>query len=205
LEEIDNTPTEDEKERNPNSFYENFDDGDSEGWLITRGKGWQIENNRYCTAGRGGEHRTLAGDTGWTDYTVSTQAELKKGKGFGLYFRATGNKKLNAYIFQYDPGYGRGAFLFRQVINGRERSPFARSWAPKEYQWYNQARTISVRVTGNTFTAYIDGNQVLQGTHSDYTQGQIGLRTWSSSQACFDDITVTPPNNNLANVVSLEY
>lgn len=202
LEEIGDDPTGNEKERDPNNFYDNFDDGDSEGWLSTEGTSWYMDDNRYCTAPKGGEQRTLAGDTGWTNYTVSTQAELKQGKGFGLYFRAAGGKKLNAYVFQYDPGFGRGAFLFRQVINGREKSPFARNWAPKDYNWYNQVRNITIQVEGNTFTAFIDGNQVLQGTHSEFTQGQIGLRTWSASEACFDDITVVPLNSSATSVLS---
>ena len=184
----------DERDRQSDYFFDNFDDGDTEGWLALDGDSWHLENNRYCTDPKDGEHRNFVGDTTWTDYNVSAQVELKQGKGYGLYFRAanTSTDNVNAYVFQYDPGFGHGAFLFRQVENGKERSPFARDWAPKDYNWYNQTRTISIQVKGDTFTAFIDGQQVLQGTHPDYTHGQIGLRTWSSSAACFDDITVTP-------------
>ena len=185
---------EDERKREEASvFFDDFEDGDTDGWFPARGDDWRIENGRYCAGrARRGEHRTFAGDPTWTDYTVTVQAELSRGPGWGVYFRATNPSRPNAYIFQYDPGYGGGAFLFRQVVGGRERSPFARVWAPSDFAWRNRVRTASVRVQGDTFTAYLDGQQVLQASHSEFKAGQIGLRKWSSSVVCFDNVTVKP-------------
>ena len=161
-----------------------------EDWREVRGTQWRKENGYYC-AGPGGEHRSFYGAENWTDYVVTFSGELHKGNGFGVYFRATNFKRANAYIFQYDPGYGRGAFLFRKIVNGRERSPFARVNAPATYQWHNVLRQIKVVVEGDTFTAYVDGQQVLQASDDEYTHGGVGLRTWDGSEACFSDFKVT--------------
>ena len=170
--------------------YSDFEDGDALEWYEARGKKWNVEDGAYC-ADSGGEHRSFTGDENWTDYEIKMQADLSKGNGFGVYFRATNPDKVNAYCFQYDPGYGKGAFLFRKVVNGRERSPSVVEWASKDYHWHAGARDIHLEVIGNTATAFVDGIQVAQLKDDSYTHGAIGLRTWDASEACFDDVTVT--------------
>jgi len=145
----------------------------------------------------GGEHRAfaVAGDTSWTDYTVELAASLLKGDGYGVYVRASNPQAVNGYVFQYDPGYNRsagGEFLFRKVVNGSESAPIARVKAPAGYDWYAQGRTIQVEVRGNTLVASIDGTTVLQVQDSTYSSGTIGVRTWDSTEATFDDVRVTP-------------
>jgi Flp pilus assembly pilin Flp len=179
--------------RDPDNFADNFEDGDATGWYPATGGGWVVEDGSYCNQSTpDGERRTFAGDPTWTDYSVTVRVDLSQGNGWGLYFRSTNPDQVSGYVFQYDPGYGQGEFLFRQVVNGSERSPFARQSAPAAYQWHNQWRTINVRAEGDTFTALLDGQQVLQGTHSEFRSGQVGLRLWDSSKACFDDVVITP-------------
>lgn len=169
----------------PTPSATNWDD-----WQQVKGKRWRKENGAFC-AGPGGEHRSFYGAENWTDYVVTFTAELYKGNGFGVYFRATCFEKANAYIFQYDPGYGKGAFLFRKIVGGRERSPFARAKAPVEYQWHKVSRQIKVVVKGDTFTAYVDDQRVLRASDSEYTHGAVGLRTWDGSDVCFSDFQIT--------------
>jgi len=185
--------TGDERSRQASAWlFDNFDDGDTEDWYPVRGETWRNENGRYCAGKVKKEHRTLTGDPTWTDYIVSTQAELSEGKGFGIYFRATNPDKLNSYVFQYDPGYGIGAFLYRKVVNGREKRPFKVVRVSRGYEWYNTVHHVEVWVEGNTFTAFIDGQQVLQASEPEYKAGQVGLRTWGGSTVCFDDLSVMP-------------
>jgi hypothetical protein len=163
---------------------------DWDDWQEVKGKKWREENGAYCV-GPGGEHRSFYGAENWTDYIVTFTAELYKGNGFGVYFRATHFERANAYIFQYNPGYGKGAFLFRKIVDGGERSPFARVNTPAEYQWHKVSRQIKVIVEGNTFTAYVDDQQALQASDSEYTHGGVGLCTWDGSEACFSDFQIT--------------
>lgn len=173
-------------------FFDDFGDSVVLGWTEVRGRYWEIVDGRYRAGmpGRGGEHRSFSGDANWKDYTIDVKATLLQGQGYGVYFRATDPERADAYIFQYDPGYGRGAFLLRRITDGREASPFARAWAPQDFDWYGEERDIRIDVSGNAFTAYVDGEEVVSGTDEEYSHGGIGFRTWGSSVADFDDVTV---------------
>lgn len=183
-------------------------------WNQVMGPYFEVKNGSYNIGRMGqaaGEHRTFAGDTGWTDYVVEVKATLKSpqnstSNGYGIYFRASNVKNVNAYIFQYDPGYDNGAggsFIFRKVINGAEQSPFARvlrnsipEFAEKIGQmnwWYNKEREIRLEITGNRFVAYVDKIKVLEATDSagQFPNGEIGLRTWSNAYTQFEELTVT--------------
>lgn len=165
-------------------------------WKITQGKKWNVQNGQLCV-GPGGEHRGFTGDSNWTDYTVNfDQTELNRGSGYGVYIRATNEPNINAYAFQYDPGYGRpnGAFIFRKIVNGQELSPpIAVSPAPAGYNWYDVSRNVSVQVKGDTYTAYVDGQPVVTAHDGSYKTGRVGLRTWDGAEACFDNLSITQP------------
>ncbi len=165
-------------------------EGGADDWFEAVGRNWAVVDGKY-TAGPGGEHRSFSGDTSWTDYSVVTNAKLLQGQGFGLYFRSDGQTNVNGYIFQYDPGYGSGAFLFRKIVNGQEQGPFAVVRASSDYDWYNVERQIEVVVEGNSFTARIDGEDVLTASDDTYSSGGIGLRTWGTSMVEFEDVTVS--------------
>jgi len=190
-EEATPVPEEDFPRDGDDTLYDDFADGPQDGWQETPGSRWHCDEGMYC-AGRWGEHRTFYGSDDWTNYVVTVQATLRYGKGFGIYFRATDIDRLNAYVFQYDPGYGGGHFLFRKVVNGREQPPFALAKAPADYQWHGVPRRVEVRVEGDSFTAIVDGGPVLQARDSTYPRGRIGLRVWSGSEACFDWVRVVP-------------
>lgn len=177
-------------------FWDDFSD-DLSNWEFDRGNNWQEEEDELC-AGRG-EHRAYAANTNAEDYTITLNATLKSGSGYGIFFRAN-ESEVNGYTFQYDRGYGApGAFIFRKWINGREMSPF-RPWqaAPPDFEWYDVARTIVVQVRGNTFTASVDGQVVATAVDEAappepyFTDGRIGIRTWNS-EVCFHSIQVTVP------------
>lgn len=174
-------------------WSDDFEDPTLPGWDWNRTGGRQT-NNGQIVVGPRGEIRGFSGDPEWANYIVQVRAILYKGNGYGVYFRAKGEPNtINAYIFQYDPGYDRphGSFLFRKIVNGRERGPFARVRAPSGYEWYNIWRDIQINVQGDTFTAYIDGQPVLQASDSSYPAGRVGLRTWWGCLAGFDDFQVT--------------
>lgn len=194
-------------------FHDDFESVSGD-WEQVMGPYFEIKKGSY-NIGRmgqsGGEHRTFAGDTGWTDYVVEAKATLKSpqnsnSNGYGIYFRAANVKSVNAYIFQYDPGYDSergGSFIFRKVINGAEQSPFARvlrnsipefeEKAGKMNWWYNEERKIKLEITGNRFVAYVDDIKVLEATDSanQFPNGEIGLRTWTNAYAQFEELTVT--------------
>ncbi|MCK5054045.1 MAG: DUF1080 domain-containing protein [Anaerolineales bacterium] len=179
---------------------ENFDIFDA--WNITSGKHWELVAGKLFV-GPGGEHRAFTGDENWEDYTINiADAVLDRGNGYGVYFRVSEEPDINGYAFQYDPGYQQGlpgggkngAFIIRKIVDGRELwPPLAVEPAPVDYEWRDISRKVSVQLDGDTFTAYIDDQEVVQATDDSYSEGRIGLHTWGGSEASFDGLTVTQP------------
>jgi len=172
-------------------FSSDFNDPSQ--WRVVRGR-WTIRNG-VAHAGPRGENRAFAGDESWTNYVVAADARIIRGKGLGIYFRATDVKRVDGYIFQVDPGYGRGYFLFRKLRNGRETRPFARARPPKGFDWY-APHHIEIKVENDVFTAYVDGKEVLKSADDEYTHGMIGMRTWWRAEAEFTNIEVREPDKN---------
>jgi Flp pilus assembly pilin Flp len=156
-------------------------------WQIVNGN-WQSINGQLC--GGGGEGRIFSPISGATDYVVNLNgATMTKGNGYGLYFRSSNVSKVNGYSFQFDPGYGE--YILREWYQGNEFSnPIAR-YKPTSPSW-NSTHNVQIIVRGSTYTASVDGKQVFQISDPSYTMGGIGLRTWDSTQVCFDSISVNP-------------
>ncbi|MCS6887347.1 family 16 glycoside hydrolase [Chloroflexus sp.] len=159
-------------------------------WSIQSGR-WQIRDGRLCIDGPGRIYRPLDR----SDYVINLDvARITQGNGYGIFFRDSGDAKFNGYSFQYDPGYGQGAFIIRKWVNGNELStPIARVNAPAGYDWYGADRQVRVEVRGDTFTAYIDGQPAVQIRDNSFTSGGIGLRSWDNTSACFDNLSVQRP------------
>lgn len=159
------------------------------GWNTLDGK-WVVKDGKLCNVTVGRTLNTCSIAENLTDYTIILDgAKLNAGDGFGVFFRAQMTPKgLTGYIFQYDPGLN--AFVFRKWVNGKELNPPFAVAPAKGYDWYGAPHDIRVEVKGNTFTAYIDGVPVLTAQDSTYTNGGSGLRTWDSTQACFDQFGI---------------
>lgn len=151
-----------------------------------------IEDGKICTSGSAKNYNTCSQNMeNMSDYTIKViNAELNQGNGYGIFFRGTElNGQTNGYIVQYDPGWGGGSIIMRKWINGRELPPFATKRMPG-YDWYSEPHDIQVNVQGNTFTVYLNGEEVLVGQDDTYTEGGIGLRSWDDTQVCLDAIKV---------------
>ena len=169
-------------------YEEGFDNLDN--WSISRGD-YEVDDQGRLTNTSNGEGRIFTDYSG-DDFQMNIDvAQLTQGQGYGIWFRAseTGeDEDINGYTFQYDPGYGSGAFLLRKWEDGRESSPFGRVNAP-DYDW-NAVHNVSLHVEGDIFTAFIDGEAVVTGSDDTYQTGEVGFRTWGSSRSYFDNITI---------------
>lgn len=161
--------------------------GKDDHWTLTEGA-----NPELCYTGQS-DDTLLADNSVGSDYIVFTDANLNQGSGYGVFFRSSKNEngRIQGYTFQYDPGYRGGQFIMRKWINGYELwPPFAAASPPSGYDWHDVERQVEVHVEGNTFTAVMDGDEVLVGKDDTYTEGGAGLRVWSSGNACFDNFSV---------------
>ncbi len=166
------------------------------GWT-PRGDHVAVQDGAYVFGeqdGYGDENRSFIGDRDCRDYTIELDATLiggSGGHGYGVFFRADDGGKLDGYSFQYDPGWGaEGSFLMRKWVDGEEHSPFAFSPAPEGYEWAGATRHLVLTISGDRFTAAIDGEVVLTGTDDSYDRGRAGLRTWGNSHASFDNFRI---------------
>ncbi len=165
-----------------------------DGWDTAWGAFEAIDGQMCNTNGYSGVINRCSGSLPSDDVSIKLEdVSLQQGNGYGVWFRMTENEagRVEGYIFQYDPGYGGGAFLFRKWVNGHELSPFAINWA-SGYDWYGVDHDVEVVAEGNLFKAYVDGELVLQATDDTYDYGQTGLRTWDSTLVCLDNFTVQP-------------
>jgi Flp pilus assembly pilin Flp len=174
-------------------YNESFDSLDN--WDL-RNTGWVIVDGELRNE-EDGEHQAKTGDDTWDNYTITIgSADLQQGNGYGVYFRVHNEPDFNGYAFQFDPGYrgGRspnGSFIIRKITNGRESPPIAHASAPLDHEWYNQVRRLVINVRDDTFTVFMDGEKILTGTDDSYPRGRIGLRTWDSTRASFDNLSVS--------------
>ncbi|MEA1935728.1 MAG: prepilin-type N-terminal cleavage/methylation domain-containing protein [Thermodesulfobacteriota bacterium] len=168
-------------------FSSDFDNMDS--LTPLRGK-WKIRKGTLVPT-RHGENRLVFGEAKWTDYEVKTSATLEKGRGYGIYYRADGERDISGYIFQYDPGYGE-SFLVRRVYKGNEeKSPFQRVKMPKGFSIYNQSHEISIAVEENHHVIKIDGDTTLDFKDDTFSSGMAGFRSWGKSEVAFNDVAVS--------------
>lgn len=154
---------------------------------------WKIVDGRLVSTG-GGDKRIMLNSDLPDDYVVSAKGILVKGDGYGVMFRLTpqGNN-YGGYCFQLDPGYGNKFVLRKYASNGAEISkPIAVANPPAGFD-FKAPHDVQVKVVGNTYTAYIDGVEVMTATDSTYSSGGTGLRTWDSSSIAVDSFTVSNP------------
>lgn len=138
------------------------------------------------------EARLSFGDAAWKDYDVTLNATLKSGNGYGVYYRADGKAAISGYCFQYDPGWGGGAFLVRKVVNGAESGPIAVARMPAGFPIYGSSHQIKVVVSGASQKIYVDSVEVLSFSDATFSAGSAGLRAWDSTKAGFDSVVVKP-------------
>jgi hypothetical protein len=152
-----------------------------------------------------GENRVLSTKPLATpDMVFSTDATLKSGAGYGIWFRAQLDSlnRMHGYTFQYDPLYGN-AFIIRHWYQGTEcATPIAKTTFPAKFA-INAKHRVVVVVKGDTIWASVDGVEMFRvnslaaaaaASPCKYplpTGTRIGFRTWNVSPAVFENTTLS--------------
>jgi hypothetical protein len=158
-----------------------------------------------------GERRVLAGSPSATDYTVTSNATLLSGAGYGVYVRASVDSasKLTGYAIQLDHGFGQ--LIVRLDQSDFElSSPLARVTPPAGFTWYGAPHVIGITLKGNTMSITLDGTPtitipdlaaaVVTATKNSYgvttaivppLAGGYGLRAWSDGMVTLQQMTVS--------------
>lgn len=157
---------------------------------------WQVING-ILSPSKAGENRAILSGTNGTDYGISLTASLTGGKagsaGYGIYYRASGEgADISGYSFQYDPGAGN-RFVVKKVTDGKEEKSFQMvrmtDVMGKDFD-ITAEHDIQISVTGDQHVITVDGVQVMKFSDSTYTEGSVGVRSWSNSNVQISDVTV---------------
>jgi hypothetical protein len=138
---------------------------------------------------------TLVGDSGWTDYQVSTDALLKQPGTVSLLGRVSGelnsNKPphLNIWEGYYLNASDTGAWSLQVVPASGVITTLASGTvaALGTNAWHH----LALHFAGDEITAAIDGTDLATVTDTTYAQGQVGLMLGSYITAQFTHFAVT--------------
>ena len=163
----------------------------------------------------GGERRVVAGSPSATNYyTVTSNATLLSGAGYGVYVRTTTDSatKLTGFCVQVDHGYGSGQIVVREIQSDSELTvPLAHVAVPAGFLWYGVPHLLGVTVNGNTMNVTLDGAKtiaipnltVASEASIKYSYGSptalptpaaggYGLRAWGDGLVSLQQMTVGP-------------
>jgi hypothetical protein len=186
-------------------------------WTAVRGGNLitTTANGQVSMAAGAGERRVLAGPATASNYTITSNATLLSGAGYGVYVRATVNAgtQLTGYCVQLDTGYHGGAIDVREIENDTELStPIAAVPLPAGFVWDGVPHVLVISVHGDTMNVTLDGVQTLNipslaaalvtainsysyGVTTGFvppTAGSYGFRAWGNGLATLQQMTVGP-------------
>lgn len=137
------------------------------------------------------------------DMVFTSDINFTTGNGYGVWTRSTWEaaKVTHGYTFQYDPGWGN-QFIIRLWQNDQEcGTPLGATKFPAGMTPYGRHHIVVV-TSGNSMYATVDGVRMFDVpsltqaiTTSKCTMDvpagtQIGMRTWSTTEATFTDTTI---------------
>jgi len=186
-------------------FQDNFNSGNSSAWAIvddgnlSAPSHWQELNGTFNQTspihGSDAQARlgtqAVTGDSTWTDYSVSLRMRPVDGD-MGVIFRRKDNNNYYRFAITSD-----GFMTIGQMVNG-VYDPFglvAQPYIPG--QWVN----VTIDVKSYQLHVFVNGQIVFVANNGAFASGGIGLYTYNTTNASFDDVLVLsnmPPASNSA-------
>jgi alpha-N-arabinofuranosidase len=147
---------------------------------------WRIEDGQIVQAGMGTDQRLIFGDSFWTDYEYTLEAQKTGGsEGFLVLFRVA---DANRFYWYNLGGWGNQWHQLEKAF-GSQRNPVGPQVRDRieTDKWYR----IRVRCEGNRSQVWLNDKQVLDYTdaRSPHLAGRVGVGTWST-QAKFRNLKV---------------
>lgn len=165
-------------------------EGPSE-WKVARGAGVQQLSNiwgrRGDFIGRWYGTFLIAGDGGWSDYTLQLTAKAADDDGFGVVFRWTDAEHFYRLIFVQD-GFNGGPIT---RLDKRDGADYTELWSKQGGYRPGTELTIQVEVDGDMLAARVDGRELFKVKDWSYRRGKIGLFCYAQNGQAFDDVKVT--------------
>ncbi len=199
-------------------FYENFDDGNFDGWEITNDpepqsgpSQWEVANGELVqrsnvwsyadvdqeTKYHLGTH-VSSGNSEWADYSFNALVRSADNDGVGLIFRYQDAQNYYRILLMDDSAWsGRDSSgvavntplqRIQKFVDG-EPIILAENLVGEAYPSGYFALTADIR--GDSIKAYLDGQLILQATDDQYSKGEVGMLSYANSGAFYDSLSVT--------------
>ncbi|HSQ20757.1 MAG TPA: hypothetical protein VLR92_10330 [Blastocatellia bacterium] len=156
---------------------------EQDGWLHQRSNIW---GRRGDFIGRWYGSYLVAGDAGWSDYSLSLKARATDDDGFGVVFRYRDGEHFYRLLFLQD-GLSGGPIT---RLDRREGPDYTQLWSIEKGYRSGSEVIIEVTVHGDVIRASMDGNQLFEVRDSSYSHGKIGLFCYAQNGQAFDDVRV---------------
>jgi pectate lyase len=164
-------------------FIDDFADGNTAGWTASGGS-WTATDGLLRQSGTSSDARSRAGDTGWTDYTVSVTVKPTTFNGVNR-FVAVLARAQSATSYYYLAARSNNTLELKRLDNGTATTLASAPLSVGTGRTYR----LSLQVSGSALTGAVDGRTAVTATDTRYRAGQVGVATYYAS-ADFDDVTV---------------
>ena len=199
-------------------FYDSFDDGDYDGWivrddvepqngpsqwgveggvLVQRSNVWSYGPEELETKYHLGTH-IFTGNEVWSDYTFNALVRSADNDGVGLILRYQDARNYYRVLLMNDPSWsGRDSSgvevntslqRIQKFING-EPYILAENLVTQAYPQGYFALTADIR--GDSIHAYLNGRLILSAVDDQYGAGRIGMLSYANTGAYYDSVSVT--------------
>ena len=202
----------------PLPFFDDFDDGDFNGWQIVDDpepqsgpSEWVVEFGELAqksniwaygpveleTKYHLGTH-VSSGNKDWTDYTFNAHVRSNDNDGVGLIFRYDSPRDYYRILLMNDPAWSgldsSGTAVntplqrIQKFIDG-EPVILAENLVNQAYP--NETFALTADVRGDTIRAYLNGELIMSAVDDEYAAGKIGLLSYANSGVFYDSVSVT--------------
>ncbi|MDG4764702.1 pectate lyase [Solwaraspora sp. WMMD406] len=129
--------------------------------------------------------RAVAGDPGWTDYTVAVRVKPTAFNGSDR-FVAVLARVASTTSYYYLALRSSDRVELKRLVGGSSTTLASASLPVDTGTWY----TLRLTVAGTTLTGQVDGGPTLTATDTRYVSGGVGVATFNAS-ANVDDVVVS--------------
>ncbi len=177
-------------------FFDDFADGNDDGWQKYGGCTWTVENEEYTSSVSGSEVWCLsvAGNSDWTDYIFEADVYGDAGVDKVVAFRVVDENNFYAVNVRSD-WMGADEVTLSRIVNGVSTEITTAEYPSQLNTWYH----IQVKVIGDNIKVRVDDNLVIDYTDTDtpLDNGQIAVTAYSgaygSATVRFDNVLVAWP------------
>jgi len=184
-------------------FFDDFADGNDDGWQKYGGCTWTVENEEYTSSVSGTEVWCLsvAGNSDWADYIFEADVYGEEGVDKVVVVRVVDENNFYAVNVRSD-WMGADEVTLSRIVDGVSTEITTAEYSSQLNTWYH----IKVKVIGGNIKVRVDDNLVIDYTDTDtpLDHGRIAVTAYSggygSATVKFDNVLVGRSSDMLGTI-----